>query len=153
MAPLQRNVLADDGWAGYPASWQRLVRFISTNDIQRLLFMSGDYHFSAVAELTLWAQAGANRHEVRAHTIVASGWNASLPFANAQARDFPPAGSQTSLSGVNVGIDVRALAYSEAARQFSAIRCQPKSGGWQVDVHAYVENQEAPRLLASFELA
>lgn len=75
-----------DGWAGYPATWKRLVRFMVQHQIQHTIFLSGDYHFSGVASLSL--SADGPLPAVAAVSVVCSGWNASLPFANARASDF-----------------------------------------------------------------
>jgi cholesterol oxidase len=76
----------DDSWCGYPRTWRELVRFIVEEDLQHIVFLSGDYHLSLMAELELRSEG----RSVRALSLACSGWNASLPFANAQARDFDP---------------------------------------------------------------
>jgi len=75
-----------DSWSGYPATWRELVHFIVAEQIPHLVFLSGDYHFSALAELEL--RGDGTYPPVRALSVACSGWNASLPFANAVPQDF-----------------------------------------------------------------
>ena len=37
-----------DGWAGYQTEWNNLRDFINTNQIQGILFISGDLHLGAI---------------------------------------------------------------------------------------------------------
>jgi cholesterol oxidase len=82
---LYRN---NDGWAGYPATWRKLVKHIVSNPIQKpiqkVVFIAGDHHFSAVAKLTL----SSGGRSVTAYQIVASGLFVPLPFANANPKDY-----------------------------------------------------------------
>jgi cholesterol oxidase len=75
-----------DSWSGYPATWRELVHFIVAEQIHHLVFLSGDYHFSALSELEL--HGDGTHPPVRALSVACSGWNASLPFANAVPQDF-----------------------------------------------------------------
>jgi cholesterol oxidase len=78
--------ITGDSWDGYPATWRELVRFIVAEQIQHLVFLSGDYHFSGITELELHAQG--SQPPVRALSVACTGWNATLPFANAVPQDF-----------------------------------------------------------------
>jgi cholesterol oxidase len=81
----------NDGWAGYPATWRRLVKHIVANQIRKVVFIAGDYHFSAVAKLTLSSKRlrqKRGRKSVRAYQIISSGLFVPLTWANARAADY-----------------------------------------------------------------
>jgi len=80
-----------DGWAGFPATWKALAQHIVKYQIQKVVFLAGDYHFSAVAELTLSSddlKKAELKEPVKAYQIVASGLFVPLPFANAKEQDY-----------------------------------------------------------------
>ena len=75
----------NDGWAGYPKTWRKLVRHIVDNQIRNVVFIAGDYHFSALAKLTLHSNG---KNPVIAYQIAASALFAPLPFANAKRGEY-----------------------------------------------------------------
>ncbi|KQT08909.1 alkaline phosphatase D family protein [Ramlibacter sp. Leaf400] len=128
-----------DDWTGYPATWQELARFIAAEGIRNLVFLSGDYHLSAVAELEIRAVGAAA--PVRAVSVVASGWNATLPFAN--PRVFDHAWEQkVRLPACCESVDVWASArcLSRAHRQFTKLSVVPADAGWALEVASYDEH-------------
>ena len=127
-----------DGWNGYPATWKRLVRFIVRHQIRHLVFLSGDYHFSGAATLTLSAEGG--QPPVEAVSVVCSGWNASLPFANARPADFA-LGEPTALplSDGRAQVLARAVALGTDARQFTKVTLAPSGTGWHTRVEVFGE--------------
>ena len=126
-----------DGWAGYPATWQALVQFIVQEQIQNLVFLSGDYHFSGMAELLLSAQGP--HAPVRALSVVCSGWNASLPFANAAPHDFVMDQQvDYPCSNASVTVACRAVPLSTALRQFSKITVSADAqSAWWLTARVY----------------
>lgn len=80
---LYRN---SDSWWGYPQTWRELVQLIVKHQMKRVVFVSGDYHLSALAEMTL--SSSAHPKPVIAYSIVASAFYAPLPFANSQPADY-----------------------------------------------------------------
>lgn len=87
MAPLFRQAQGDagqatwsDGWQRFPDSLAELLHWIASEQIQQLLFLSGDYHLHA--EASLWAQV-PGRPAVVARSIVTGGLYSPYPFANA----------------------------------------------------------------------
>ncbi|RYZ08511.1 MAG: hypothetical protein EOO24_10405, partial [Comamonadaceae bacterium] len=74
--------LRSDGWSGYPASLWCLLDFICDNDVQRVVFLSGDVHCSLATKLVL--RGGHNA----IYSVVSSGLFAPWPFANGKADDF-----------------------------------------------------------------
>lgn len=151
LAAAPERAISSDGWAGYPASWRWLVQFMVRNQIRHTIFLSGDYHFSGVAELSLAADGGA---PVRALSVVCSGWNASLPFANAAPRDFvldtpavyPLSDAQTSIQSTAKGLGT-------AYRQFSKLTVRLAGadlGRWALDVEVINDSgQSTARWFAS----
>jgi cholesterol oxidase len=75
-----------DGWAGYPATLEALLAFIAAHAIQKVVFVGGDAHLSAVSRITLKQQGVQESTEV--WQIVSSGLYSPLPFANAHVEDY-----------------------------------------------------------------
>lgn len=123
-----------DDWTGYPASVECLVKFIVDNDVRNLVFLSGDYHLSAMARLTL-AHGGKS---VDAVGIVCSGWNATLPFANAHAHEFAWNQDVVVQAGA-AQVTSHARMLSDASRQFGRVCIRPTGAGHQVDVEVFDE--------------
>lgn len=121
-----------DDWSGYPASCDRLVQFIVANDIRNLVFVSGDYHFSAMACLRL-EHGGKVAHAI---SVASSGWNATLPFANAREHDY--AWDQpVALDSGSTRVVSRIRLLSTAARQFSKVTVTRVAGGCAVQAEAF----------------
>lgn len=144
--------MSSDGWAGYPASWRWLVQFIVRNQIRHTIFLSGDYHFSGVAELSLAADGCA---PVRALSVVCSAWNASLPFANAAPSDFVlDAPTPYPLSDAQASIQSTAKGLGTAQRQFSKLTVRLAGADqdrWALDVEVINDSgQSTARWVASF---
>tara|TARA_R110002072_G_scaffold213_9_gene1528 strand:- start:11673 stop:17153 length:5481 start_codon:yes stop_codon:yes gene_type:complete len=93
LAPLPRGYLRapstwrqQDGWAGYPRTAESLLRLIAQRGIEKVVFVGGDAHLSAVSRLQL--RLDAITAPVDVWQIVSSGLYAPLPFANAHVEDF-----------------------------------------------------------------
>lgn len=93
IAPLPTRYCAEpstwrqqDGWAGYPATLEALLAFIAEHAIQKVVFVGGDAHLSAVSRLIVQRQGEPSATEV--WQIVSSGLYAPLPFANAHVEDY-----------------------------------------------------------------
>jgi cholesterol oxidase len=86
---LSRN---NDGWAGYPETWRELTHFIVDQQIRKVVFIAGDYHFSAFAKLNLMSEEitrkGGGKKDVPAYQIVSSGLFVPLDFVNAKSDDY-----------------------------------------------------------------
>lgn len=79
------SIAENDGWEGYPENLRQVFEIIVANQIQNVVFLSGDEHLSCVASATL-SMIGKN--EVRIASVHASGLYAPFPFANARKEDF-----------------------------------------------------------------
>ena len=133
-----------DGWLAHPAAWRRMACFIAHHQIRNLIFLSGDLHLSAIAELQIDA-VGAPA-PVRALSVACSGWNATLPFANRRARDIA-CGDRISapLNCPDVRMYSSSRVLSAAYRQFSKLTLQTAEPGWELQVRVYGEgNVELP---------
>jgi cholesterol oxidase len=126
-----------DSWSGYPATWRRLVKFMVKHQIRHTVFLSGDYHFSGAATLTLTSGGSS----VQAASVVCSGWNSSLPFTNAQPHDFAlDAEVQAPFSDVAAGFTSCAQGLGTSLRQFSKLTVAPvEAAGWQLSVEVMDE--------------
>lgn len=129
--PLTRR--REDDWTGYPASLERLVAFIVRNEVRNVIFLSGDYHLSAMARLTL-AHEGKS---VPALAIACSGWNASLPFANARAHEFDWEQDVVVQAGA-AQVTSHAWLLSDAGRQFARVCIlREPAGGYSVEAAVF----------------
>ena len=78
----------EDGFAGFPEETAELFEFIAAQQLRGIVFVGGDLHLSAIADIELHsAQSGDPRGApgapcVRITQIVASGLYAPLPFTN-----------------------------------------------------------------------
>ncbi|HRO57859.1 MAG TPA: alkaline phosphatase D family protein, partial [Burkholderiaceae bacterium] len=80
------GVLRFDAWDGYPRSLHRLLAYIATHRLQRLVFVSGDEHLSCVARIELEADDGQTLATL--HSVHCSALHAPWPFANSRPADF-----------------------------------------------------------------
>lgn len=124
-----------DGWAGYPATWRDLVRYIVKKKIQNVVFIAGDYHLSALACLRL--RSGCET--VDAYQIVASPFFAPLPFANAKADDYewgaPLAGqprNRVPFSTNNATIEVEPYLLSTSTSHFLRVDAHKDGSRWKI---------------------
>jgi PhoD-like phosphatase len=74
-----------DAWEGYPSQIQELFEFIVDNNIDNIVFLSGDEHLSCAATATLSKRGKLPRKIASVH---ASGLYAPFPFANSEKEDF-----------------------------------------------------------------
>jgi len=77
----------EDGWAGYPATLERLLGFIADNSIEKVVFVGGDAHLSSVSKIEL-DRGSARGGQTEVWQIVSSGLYAPYPFANSHREDF-----------------------------------------------------------------
>jgi hypothetical protein len=77
----------DDGWGGYRASLYELIDCIAEASVPNVVFLSGDYHCSAIAEITI-VRGTPRKEAVKAVSITASPFYAPLPFANGSRSDY-----------------------------------------------------------------
>jgi cholesterol oxidase len=92
IAPISRDQEAfpetwrsSDSWLGYPGALAEVLTTIVENEIEHVVFVSGDLHLSSVSRLRLTANGA---EAVVAWQLVSSGLYAPMPFANADVADY-----------------------------------------------------------------
>lgn len=80
------SALRSDAWDGYPASLCELLKHIFANDIENVVFLSGDEHFSFAVQADVEDQK--TKKKVRLYSIHSSGLYSPLPFSNAAAESL-----------------------------------------------------------------
>jgi cholesterol oxidase len=95
-----------DGWDGYRASLRRLLSFIGRNQIQNVIFLSGDYHLSCFAHATIEAGGGK---PVLVRSVVSSGMYAPYPFANATPNELALQSGGAWISDATLSCAVEAM--------------------------------------------
>jgi len=78
--------LHSDGWDGYPPSLHKLLAFITENNMNNIVFLSGDEHMSCIARVELRQKNSDNCAVV--HSIHSSALYAPFPFANSIPNDL-----------------------------------------------------------------
>jgi len=145
LAPVPRNFTglewmyrSNDDWAGYPATWRSLVKYIVERQIQNVVFIAGDYHLSALAKLTLNSDIDGKK-PVTAYSIVASGLFAPLPFANSKCEDYEW-GTPTKLpfSAQDATIEVEPYLLTTNSSHFLRVDANYAGGSkWEIVVSVY----------------
>jgi alkaline phosphatase D len=75
----RKAILASDSWPAYPRTRRAILDLILQREIRNVVFLCGDIHCSAFAEMTLRA---ANGREVKAWSITSSPLHWPIPVAN-----------------------------------------------------------------------
>ncbi|MEZ5659324.1 MAG: alkaline phosphatase D family protein [Burkholderiaceae bacterium] len=143
---LSKQALSDD-WLGFPKTMSAVCQLLLDEQASDVVFVCGDLHLSAMARITI----DDGLRQVVVHSIVSSGLNATLPFANAKAAHFVasgqiPLGPRSPLRA-NTEIDV----ISQSLRQFGEIEVRPANRGQRADLIFRVHNEngiEAVRTIA-----
>jgi choline dehydrogenase-like flavoprotein len=88
------NCIRSDGWDGYPVSLYKLLAMIVDQNIQQLVFISGDEHIGCYAEIQITnLSSGKIGHTSSIHC---PGLYTPFPFANARIDDFEGSPEQKS---------------------------------------------------------
>lgn len=152
----QASLLDKDDWSGFPASARCVATAIATHKVKNLIFVSGDYHLSAYAQVCIRhvSECGVRTSAV-VHSIVASGMNATLPFANTAAWELEIGGVARPLPFGSNCLDVHSTArlLSLAPRQFSRISVSSDDGNhWKLSIQVFDDTGQ-PCLAAPVQLA
>jgi cholesterol oxidase len=78
--------LASDAWDGYPSSLYALLQFICDNEVEGLVFLSGDEHLSSVVKAHV--SCIETEKQCAFHSIHSSSLFAPYPFANSSPDEF-----------------------------------------------------------------
>jgi len=80
------NCIRSDGWDGYPVSLHNMLALVVDQQVEQLVFLSGDEHIGCYAEIEIHnLSTGKSAYAVSAHC---PGLYTPFPFANARADDF-----------------------------------------------------------------
>lgn len=125
------SALRSDAWDGYPASLFGLLEHIVANDIENVIFLSGDEHLSFAVGATVEDTETGKR--ARLHSIHSSGLYSPLPFSNAAVeslrwKDEFRFGGQ---SGVRYVCTVRPIRVM-GGDGFALLRAQARDDKWSV---------------------
>ena len=82
--PFSAACIGSDSWSGYPKTLTNLLLFIARNNIQNIIFVSGDFHFSAISTMTLRLLGKTTT----VHLAHCSALYAPFPFANANPGNY-----------------------------------------------------------------
>lgn len=74
-----------DSWPAFPSTRRRLLRTIVDHGVQNVVFLAGDVHCAAVAQM--WFR-GPNADHLRAYCVVSSAFYWPFPFADGDPSDF-----------------------------------------------------------------
>ena len=80
------NCIRSDGWDGYPVSLYKILALIVDQQVENLVFLSGDEHLGCYAEIYIHnISNGKSAYTVSAHC---PGLYTPFPFANSAVSDF-----------------------------------------------------------------
>ncbi|OUS27030.1 hypothetical protein A9Q99_17660 [Gammaproteobacteria bacterium 45_16_T64] len=84
--PVHYAALHSDAWDGYPYSLNRILAHIADNNIEQLVFLSGDEHLSNITEINL--EHATSKQTTTLYSIHSSGLYSPYQFANSQKAMF-----------------------------------------------------------------
>ncbi|TPJ52335.1 alkaline phosphatase D family protein [Mesorhizobium sp. B2-6-4] len=84
--PSNLSAIHSDGWDGYPKTLRDVLAHIAANNIDHIVFLSGDEHRSCVATLDLLDAFG--NPITRVHSVHTAALHAPYPFANSIDEDI-----------------------------------------------------------------
>lgn len=80
------NLLNSDSWPAFPTTRKRLLKHIVDQQIQNVVFLSGDIHCSNVASMSFSGAPGAD--QLRAFSITSSAFYWPFPFADGDPNGY-----------------------------------------------------------------
>lgn len=120
------NALRSDGWDGYPGSFFELLRFIAFEEIENVIFLSGDKHVSfAVKGVIENKKSGKQTH---IYSIHSSGLHAPFTFASSTGEGLLWHDS-FEFDGYHCDVSPLCLAPGDG---FALLQVREDSGGWSV---------------------
>lgn len=136
--------LASDSWDGYPQTLYSLLAFIAENDLQGVVFLSGDEHRGLCATARIHGEG----HSVTVHSVHTPGLNTPYRFANARDADFVAEEridfERIAADGQRFGwhCEVKTRAFEGAG--FTQLRLQRESGQWSLHCEFDTDEQIPP---------
>ncbi len=80
------NAIRSDSWGGYPVSLHKTLALLVDNDLNNIVFLSGDEHIACFATIEITDLS--NKKKANAYSIHCPGLYTPLPFANGRVDDF-----------------------------------------------------------------
>ena len=134
-----------DSWDGFPATLNELLRFIAENELQNVVFLSGDLHLGVSCEAVLTAttagsETSAERgdKQTRILSLHTTGLYAPYPFANALPEEL--LGEETftlPTEGTEVDYEVSCKVQNthfQRGEGFTQLNCEKTTdNNWQID--------------------
>lgn len=133
-----------DSWDGFPASLNDLLRFIAENELQNVVFLSGDLHLGVSCEAVLTATSTTGNEgdtkQTRILSLHTTGPYAPYPFANALPEELlteetftlPPVETDGN-DGYQVSCTVQNTQF-QRGEGFTQLNCEKNgSGNWLID--------------------
>lgn len=75
-----------DSWPGFPNTREAILRCIVDNNVQNVVFLSGDIHCSNVAQL--FFKGSDNAQKLRAYSVISSAFYWPFQFADGEPSDY-----------------------------------------------------------------
>ncbi len=76
----------DDSWAAFPTTRRKLLDHIVGNQIQNVVFLSGDIHCSNLARI--WFSGSREAEQLRAFSVTSSAFYWPFPFSDGEPSEF-----------------------------------------------------------------
>lgn len=92
----------DDAWAAFPVTRAHLLKTITENNVQNVVFLSGDIHCSNVATLQFNDKNTGVASPLRAYSVTSSAFYWPYPFADGNPLDFVHDSAQEN-DGFDIG--------------------------------------------------
>lgn len=83
----QKGKYQDDAWAAFPTTRRKVLQTIVNNNIQNVVFLSGDIHCSNCASITFKSKKAKVR-ALRAYDITSSAFYWPFPFSDGEPLDY-----------------------------------------------------------------
>lgn len=127
-----------DNWQGYPSSFHRLLAFVCDEQVENLVFLSGDLHLGISAQVTV--RNTRTGREVHFSSHHAPALYAPYPFANEslwnlQLEDcFTFAWARHGGAQDTYEVTVRGTVLDEDQRGWGQLEARRTAGGWTTEV-------------------
>ena len=125
------GALRSDGWDGYPVSLHRLLATVVENQIEHVVFLSGDEHISFVARVEVRCMTSQKRALM--HSVHSSALYAPYPFANGVDDNLQWGDKfQFALDGATYRCEVHKC-FATVGDGISVLQVKHAAQGWSVD--------------------
>ena len=144
------SALRSDAWDGFPYSFHHLLGEIAKEEIQNVVFLSGDEHLSCVARAEV--KRIPDGKPIMIHSVHSSALYAPFPFANAIREDFA-ATDEFQFDASKYGFAYTCSVSTQFAPNgdgFAILNVVRKNDRWELEVEFNRRNQ-SKRM--NFELA